>query len=54
MRCCFQADVTWSPSSLCGLATPPPERAGAGPLQLAPRTTSISGETQTSCPVCPQ
>eukprot|EP00066_Takifugu_rubripes_P024320 XP_011613586.1 PREDICTED: hamartin isoform X4 [Takifugu rubripes] len=36
-------DVTWSPSSLCGLATPPPEQAGTGPVHLLRRTTSISG-----------
>ncbi|CAF94981.1 unnamed protein product, partial [Tetraodon nigroviridis] len=37
-------DVTWSPSLLCGLATPPPDHAGAGPLQLSARPAPVSGE----------
>ncbi|XP_063753626.1 TSC complex subunit 1a isoform X3 [Eleginops maclovinus] len=36
-------DVTWSPSSQCGLSTPPPEPAAPGPAPPLSRTTSISG-----------
>ncbi|XP_076586558.1 TSC complex subunit 1a isoform X1 [Chaetodon auriga] len=36
-------DVTWSPSSQCGLSTPPPEPAAAGSAHPLSRTTSISG-----------
>ncbi|XP_074526805.1 TSC complex subunit 1a [Halichoeres trimaculatus] len=36
-------DVTWSPSSQCGLSTPPPEPAAAGSASLLSRTTSLSG-----------
>ncbi|XP_032434422.1 TSC complex subunit 1a isoform X1 [Xiphophorus hellerii] len=36
-------DVTWSPSSQCGLATPPPEPASPGPAPSLSRCTSISG-----------
>ncbi|XP_043968219.1 TSC complex subunit 1a isoform X2 [Gambusia affinis] len=36
-------DVTWSPSSQCGLATPPPELASPGPAPSLSRCTSISG-----------
>ncbi|KAG7999650.1 Hamartin [Nibea albiflora] len=36
-------DVTWSPSSQCGLSTPPPEPAATGPAHPLSRTTSISG-----------
>ncbi|XP_054895691.1 LOW QUALITY PROTEIN: TSC complex subunit 1a [Poeciliopsis prolifica] len=36
-------DVTWSPSSQCGLATPPPEAASPGPAPSLSRCTSISG-----------
>uniref|UniRef100_A0AAQ4RU40 TSC complex subunit 1a n=1 Tax=Gasterosteus aculeatus aculeatus TaxID=481459 RepID=A0AAQ4RU40_GASAC len=35
-------DVTWSPSSRCGLSTPPPEPAAASPSPLS-KTASISG-----------
>ncbi|XP_074484784.1 hamartin-like, partial [Sebastes fasciatus] len=46
----IQADeVTWSPSSQCGLSTPPPEPS-APPLN---RTTSISGVTSPSSSAVP-
>ncbi|KAG7217708.1 hypothetical protein INR49_021209 [Caranx melampygus] len=42
--CCSHADdVTWSPSSQCGLSTPPPEPAATGSAHSLSRTTSISG-----------
>ncbi|MEQ2264086.1 hypothetical protein XENORESO_018874, partial [Xenotaenia resolanae] len=41
---CMQADdLTWSPSSQCGLSTPPPESA-TSPAPSLSRSTSISGE----------
>ncbi|XP_056275054.1 TSC complex subunit 1a isoform X2 [Pseudoliparis swirei] len=43
----IQADVTWSPSSQCGLSTPPPEPAATGSAPPTSRTASISGVT---CP----
>ncbi|XP_029999339.1 hamartin-like isoform X2 [Sphaeramia orbicularis] len=36
-------DVTWSPSSQCGLSTPPPEPAATGTAHSLSRTASISG-----------
>ncbi|XP_070759839.1 TSC complex subunit 1a [Enoplosus armatus] len=36
-------DVTWSPSSQCGLSTPPPETAATGSAHPLGRTASISG-----------
>ncbi|XP_031735139.1 hamartin-like isoform X2 [Anarrhichthys ocellatus] len=36
-------DVTWSPSSQCGLSTPPPEPAATDSSSLLSRTASISG-----------
>ncbi|XP_030272748.1 hamartin-like isoform X2 [Sparus aurata] len=36
-------DVTWSPSSHCGLSTPPPEPAATGSAHPLSRTASISG-----------
>ncbi|XP_034547558.1 TSC complex subunit 1a [Notolabrus celidotus] len=36
-------DVTWSPSSQCGLSTPPPELAATGSAPPLSRTTSVSG-----------
>ncbi|XP_068457846.1 TSC complex subunit 1a isoform X2 [Clinocottus analis] len=36
-------DVTWSPSSQCGLSTPPPEPAATGSAPPLSRTASISG-----------
>ncbi|PWA16982.1 hypothetical protein CCH79_00020064, partial [Gambusia affinis] len=43
LHLCVQADdVTWSPSSQCGLATPPPELASPGPAPSLSRCTSIS------------
>ncbi|XP_059193721.1 TSC complex subunit 1a isoform X2 [Centropristis striata] len=36
-------DVTWSPSSRCGLSTPPPEPAATGSAHPLSRTASISG-----------
>ncbi|CAJ1069561.1 TSC complex subunit 1a [Xyrichtys novacula] len=36
-------DITWSPSSQCGLSTPPPESAAAGSAPLLSRTMSLSG-----------
>ncbi|KAK1893047.1 Hamartin [Dissostichus eleginoides] len=36
-------DVTWSPSSRCGLSTPPPEPAAPGHAPPLSRTASISG-----------
>ncbi|KAM4745026.1 LOW QUALITY PROTEIN: TSC complex subunit 1a [Anableps anableps] len=36
-------DVTWSPSSECGLSTPPPEPAATSPAPSLSRCTSISG-----------
>ncbi|XP_024115925.1 hamartin isoform X2 [Oryzias melastigma] len=39
-------DVTWSPSSHCGLSTPPPEPAGLTPSLS--RTASVSG---VKCPI---
>ncbi|XP_041793617.1 LOW QUALITY PROTEIN: TSC complex subunit 1a [Chelmon rostratus] len=36
-------DLTWSPSSRCGLSTPPPEPAAAGSAHPLSRTASISG-----------
>ncbi|XP_036953762.1 TSC complex subunit 1a isoform X4 [Acanthopagrus latus] len=36
-------DVTWSPSSHCGLSTPPPEPAATGSAHTLSRTASISG-----------
>ncbi|KAK5933175.1 hypothetical protein CgunFtcFv8_004823 [Champsocephalus gunnari] len=39
-------DVTWSPSSRCGLSTPPPEPAAPGHAPLLSRTTSISATVQ--------
>ncbi|XP_040010587.1 TSC complex subunit 1a isoform X2 [Xiphias gladius] len=49
-------DVTWSPSSLCGLSTPPPEPAATGSAHPLSRTTSISGvkcPSSASVPVTP-
>ncbi|XP_073322784.1 TSC complex subunit 1a isoform X2 [Pagrus major] len=41
---CIQADdVTWSPSSHCGLSTPPPEPAATSSAHSLSRTASISG-----------
>ncbi|KAM7390984.1 hypothetical protein PAMP_021704 [Pampus punctatissimus] len=40
-------DVTWSPSSECGLSTPPPEPAAISSAHHLSRTTSISGERHT-------
>uniref|UniRef100_A0A3P8U264 TSC complex subunit 1a n=1 Tax=Amphiprion percula TaxID=161767 RepID=A0A3P8U264_AMPPE len=49
----IQADVTWSPSSHCGLSTPPPEPASTGSAPLN-RCTSISGvRSSVSIPVAP-
>ncbi|XP_026199200.1 TSC complex subunit 1a isoform X2 [Anabas testudineus] len=51
------ADVTWSPSSHCGLSTPPPEPAAVGSTHPLSRTTSISGgksPSSASVPVTPQ
>ncbi|XP_040897943.1 TSC complex subunit 1a isoform X2 [Toxotes jaculatrix] len=54
---CSQAeDVTWSPSSHCGLSTPPPEPAATGSAHPLSRTTSISGvkcPSAASVPVTP-
>ncbi|XP_071328477.1 TSC complex subunit 1a isoform X2 [Trachinotus anak] len=54
---CSQADdVTWSPSSLCGLSTPPPEPAATGSAHPLSRTASISGvkcPSSVSVPVPP-
>uniref|UniRef100_UPI0037E721DF TSC complex subunit 1a n=1 Tax=Semicossyphus pulcher TaxID=241346 RepID=UPI0037E721DF len=36
-------DVTWSPSSQCGLSTPPPELAAPGSAPPLSRTASVSG-----------
>ncbi|XP_041643129.1 TSC complex subunit 1a isoform X2 [Cheilinus undulatus] len=36
-------DVTWSPSSQCGLSTPPPEPAATGSAPPLSRTLSLSG-----------
>ncbi|XP_034727885.1 TSC complex subunit 1a isoform X2 [Etheostoma cragini] len=36
-------DVTWSPSSQCGLSTPPPETAATGSVHPLIRAASISG-----------
>ncbi|XP_051806703.1 LOW QUALITY PROTEIN: TSC complex subunit 1a [Acanthochromis polyacanthus] len=51
---CVQADdVTWSPSSHCGLSTPPPEPAATGSTPLD-RCTSISGvRSSVFVPVAP-
>ncbi|XP_049435663.1 TSC complex subunit 1a isoform X2 [Epinephelus fuscoguttatus] len=43
-------DVTWSPSSQCGLSTPPPEPAATGSAHPLSRTTSISSERGVKCP----
>ncbi|XP_022620476.1 hamartin-like [Seriola dumerili] len=41
---CTQADdATWSPSSQCGLSTPPPEPAATSSAHPLSRTASISG-----------
>ncbi|XP_072243209.1 TSC complex subunit 1a [Leuresthes tenuis] len=54
---CTQVDdVTWSPSSQCGMSTPPPELADKDPAPLLSRCTSISGgqsPTPASVPVAP-
>nr|XP_020450979.1 hamartin-like [Monopterus albus] len=52
----IQADVTWSPSSQCGLSTPPPEPAATGFAHLLSRTASLSGvkcPSSASVPVTP-
>ncbi|XP_037830887.1 TSC complex subunit 1a isoform X2 [Kryptolebias marmoratus] len=36
-------DVTWSPSSQCGLSTPPPEPAAVGSTPSLSRCSSVSG-----------
>ncbi|XP_054629728.1 TSC complex subunit 1a isoform X2 [Dunckerocampus dactyliophorus] len=38
-------DVTWSPSSVCGLSTPPPEMVTVSPAYPLSRTSSMSGAT---------
>ncbi|XP_018548927.1 TSC complex subunit 1a isoform X2 [Lates calcarifer] len=54
---CSQVDdVTWSPSSQCGLSTPPPEPAATGSAHPLRRTTSLSGvkcPSSASVPVTP-
>ncbi|KAM4577181.1 TSC complex subunit 1a isoform 2-T3 [Odontesthes bonariensis] len=54
---CTQVDdVTWSPSSQCGLSTPPPELADKDPAPLLSRCTSFSGvqsPTPAAVPVAP-
>ncbi|KAM9360966.1 TSC complex subunit 1a [Symphorus nematophorus] len=49
-------DVTWSPSSQCGLSTPPPESAATGSAHPLSRTASVSGvkcPTSATVPVTP-
>ncbi|XP_068559544.1 TSC complex subunit 1a isoform X2 [Cebidichthys violaceus] len=49
-----QADeVTWSPSSQCGLSTPPPEPAATGSPPSLSRTASISGVKSPSSATVP-
>ncbi|XP_019741224.1 hamartin-like isoform X2 [Hippocampus comes] len=39
----LQLDVKWSPSSQCGLSTPPPEMAAVSPAHSLSRNNSLSG-----------
>ncbi|XP_051925093.1 hamartin-like [Hippocampus zosterae] len=39
----MQLDVKWSPSSQCGLSTPPPETAAVSPARSLSRNDSLSG-----------
>ncbi|XP_045890723.1 TSC complex subunit 1a isoform X1 [Micropterus dolomieu] len=50
-------DVTWSPSSQCGLSTPPPEPAATGSAHPLSRAASVSGvkcPSPASVPLTPQ
>ncbi|KAM9823179.1 hamartin-like isoform X6 [Syngnathus typhle] len=40
-------DVTWSPSSQCGLSTPPPEKVAVSPDHPLNRNNTLSGDTHT-------